>query len=323
MGIRLETAIKPQPRSILSTILVSFFGSFIAGFLWIGRPKLAAAGIVLTLILLYLVYLFGMPSLGKYTGDIIQWSAVAVSIAAVLLFRGNSVPHGWYSNWFAAIPVALLVSMTLALTIRSLIVQPFSSPSGSMAPALVEGDTFFVNKPAFGYSQHSFPLGIVRFEGRLFPGIPARGDIVVFKSGDGYDYVKRVIGMPGEKIQMKNGAVLINDVAVVQEPTGETFPDEEYASAQIVLEKLPNGVSYKTLDIDPASALDNTPEFAVPEDHLFVLGDNRDNSIDSRLTMGYVPIDNLIGRADRIFANTEGKEFQSRKNLRQSTASNQ
>jgi signal peptidase I len=278
-------------------------------------------GLLLTFVLIGVIYIFGAPSLGHNTRDIVQWSGTAISIASVLFFRGSSVPRGWYSNWFAAIAVAFLVMIVPAVAVRSLVVQPFSSPSGSMVPTLFEGDTFFVSKSAFGYSRHSFPFGIVSFEGRILPAMPVRGDIVVFKFGDGLDYVKRVIGMPGETIQMKNGVVFIDGIAVVQEPTGEHFQDEEYADAQILIERLPNGVSYKILDIEPDSALDNTREYQVPEGHFFVLGDNRDNSSDSRVSVGFVPLESLVGRADRIFANIAGREYRSRKNLRPTPAS--
>lgn len=181
--------------------------------------------------------------------------------------------------------------------------QPFSVPSTSMEPSLLSGDYFFVDKSAYGYSHYALPFASHLFSGRIFAAQPRRGDLVVFRSPRDatLDYVKRVVGLPGDRIQMKGGVLYINATAVRR----ERMSDFEYASdRQLMLAKrwretLPNGVSYETLDQEIA----DTPEFLVPPESYFVLGDNRDNSLDSRFPreLGYVPSENLIGRVALIF----------------------
>jgi signal peptidase I len=197
-------------------------------------------------------------------------------------------------------------ALLLALVIRSFLFQPFSIPSGSMRPTLLEGDYLFVSKFAYGYSKNSFPFSPNLFSGRFWSAEPKRGDVVVFKfpPNPKLDYIKRVVGLPGDKIQMINGVLNINGVAVKREKTGvidDKDVTEQMGPVDVYRETLPNGVSYDTLDIDPNSTADNTREFLVPEGHYFMMGDNRDNSSDSRLSVGFVPFENLVGRANRIF----------------------
>ena len=200
----------------------------------------------------------------------------------------------------------IVQALILALVIRSFLFQPFSIPSGSMRPTLLEGDYLFVSKYAYGYSHHSFPLSPNLFSGLIWSAEPKRGDVVVFKfpPNPKIDYIKRVIGLPGDKIQMKDGTLFINDVAVKREKTGQIDNidvTETEGPVDVYHETLPNGVEYDTLDLNPNSLADNTREFNVPEGHYFMMGDNRDNSSDSRLSVGYVPFENLVGRANRIF----------------------
>jgi signal peptidase I len=197
-------------------------------------------------------------------------------------------------------------ALLLALVIRSFLFQPFSIPSGSMRPTLLEGDYLFVSKFAYGYSKNSFPFSPNLFSGRFWSAEPKRGDVVVFKfpPNPKLDYIKRVVGLPGDKIQMINGVLNINGVAVKREKTGvidDKDVTEQMGPVDVYRETLPNGVSYDTLDINPNSTADNTREFLVPEGHYFMMGDNRDNSSDSRLSVGFVPFENLVGRANRIF----------------------
>ena len=188
----------------------------------------------------------------------------------------------------------IVQALILALVIRSFLFQPFSIPSGSMRPTLLEGDYLFVSKYAYGYSHHSFPFSPNLFSGRIWSAEPKRGDVVVFKfpPNPKIDYIKRVIGLPGDKIQMKDGTLFINDVAVKREKTGQIDNidvTETEGPVDVYHETLPNGVEYDTLDLNPNSLADNTREFNVPEGHYFMMGDNRDNSSDSRLSVGYVP----------------------------------
>jgi signal peptidase I len=205
----------------------------------------------------------------------------------------------------------IVQALLLALVIRTLLFQPFSIPSGSMRPTLLEGDYLFVTKWAYGYSRHSLPFSPPIFDGRIWSSEPVRGDVVVFKfpPDPSLDYIKRVIGLPGDTIQMREGVLHINGTPVERELV-EELEDEDVTEMQrpveVWRETLPNGVSYDTLDLTPNSIGDNTREFQVPEGHYFMMGDNRDNSTDSRFSVGYVPHENLVGRANIIFFSIAG-----------------
>ncbi|KQZ33086.1 S26 family signal peptidase [Mesorhizobium sp. Root552] len=200
----------------------------------------------------------------------------------------------------------IVQALLLALVIRTLLFQPFSIPSGSMRPTLLEGDYLFVTKWAYGYSRYSLPFSPNLFSGRIWGGEPERGDVVVFKfpPNPSIDYIKRVIGLPGDKIQMKGGQLFINDAAVAREKVGQIDNadiTEVARPVDVYRETLPNGVSYDTLDLTQNGIGDDTQAFEVPAGHYFMMGDNRDNSSDSRFTVGYVPNENLVGRANIIF----------------------
>ncbi|MGE3149375.1 MAG: signal peptidase I [Pseudorhodoplanes sp.] len=197
-------------------------------------------------------------------------------------------------------------ALILALVIRTFLFQPFNIPSGSMKETLLVGDYLFVSKFSYGYSHYSLPFSPPLFSGRIFGSEPTRGDIVVFRlpKDDSTDYIKRVVGLPGDRIQMRDGLLYINGTPVKRERM-EDFLDTEDNNSQRVKrwkETLPNGVSYTTLDINN-SFLDNTDEYVVPPGRYFMMGDNRDNSIDSRVLsqVGYVPFENIVGRAQIIF----------------------
>jgi signal peptidase I len=205
----------------------------------------------------------------------------------------------------------IVQALILALVIRTLLFQPFSIPSGSMRPTLLEGDYLFVTKWAYGYSRHSLPFSPNLFSGRIWGSPPERGDVVVFKfpPNTAIDYIKRVIGMPGDTVQMRDGQVFINGEAVQREKVDQiTNPDitEVDRPVDVYRETLPNGVSYNTLDLTPNGIGDNTREFVVPAGHYFMMGDNRDNSSDSRFSVGFVPEENLVGRANIIFFSIAG-----------------
>jgi signal peptidase I len=200
----------------------------------------------------------------------------------------------------------IVQALILALIIRTFLFQPFSIPSGSMRPTLLEGDYLFVTKWAYGYSRHSLPFSPNIFSGRIFGSAPERGDVAVFKlpPNPSLDYIKRVIGLPGDRIQVRDGQLFINDQVVPREKVGQIDnPDitEVSGPVDVYRETLPNGVSYDTLDLTPNSIGDDTREFIVPEGHYFMMGDNRDNSTDSRFSVGFVPEENLVGRANIIF----------------------
>ncbi len=201
----------------------------------------------------------------------------------------------------------IIQAVLIAIVIRSLLFQPFSIPSGSMRPTLLEGDYLFVTKWAYGYSKNSLPFSPNIFSGRIWGSDPERGDVAVFKlpRDPRIDYIKRVIGLPGDRIQMRDGVLHINDVPVKREKVGQidNFDiTEENHPVDVFRETLPNGVSYDTLDLTPTGLSDNTREFVVPEGHFFMMGDNRDNSTDSRFSnVGFVPLENFVGRANAIF----------------------
>jgi signal peptidase I len=201
----------------------------------------------------------------------------------------------------------IVQALLLALVIRTFLFQPFSIPSGSMMPTLLVGDYLFVSKWSYGYSRYSLPLSPDLFEGRILGSDPERGDVVVFRKPreEDTDYIKRIVGLPGDRLQMRDGILFINGQAVPRE-AAEDFISDDGTRVPQYRETLPNGVSYMTLDLSPNSAGDNTREFVVPAGHYFMMGDNRDNSLDSRFDVGYVPFENLVGKAQMIFFSIQG-----------------
>lgn len=199
----------------------------------------------------------------------------------------------------------IVQALLLAVVIRTVLFQPFTIPSGSMMPTLLVGDYLFVNKFSYGFSKYSIPFSPNIFEGRIFGSDPERGDVVVFRlpPDPQVDYIKRVIGLPGDRVQMREGILYVNNVAVPKVEEG-TFTSDYRAdpgkNLPIFMETLDNGVKYATLDQTQNGRGDNTREFIVPEGHYFMMGDNRDNSLDSRFDVGFVPAENLIGRASII-----------------------
>ena len=203
----------------------------------------------------------------------------------------------------------VLIALVLAMTFRSLAFEPFHIPSGSMKSNLLIGDYLFVSKYSYGYSRYSFPFGFNIFEGRkLALSKPERGDVVVFRlpSNPRIDYIKRIMGMPGDSLQVIDGIVYINGSPLPREPFDTWSETSEESGGTIayprLTETLPEGKKIQILKQRSYSAADNTPIFMVPEGHYFMMGDNRDNSRDSRFEeVGFVPEENIVGRAQMIF----------------------
>ena len=226
----------------------------------------------------------------------------------------------------------VVYALLIAGAFRTLLFQPFWIPSESMKDTLLVGDFVFVNKMAYGYSKYSCPFGLCPISGRIFASDPERGDVVVFRHPvNGSDFVKRLIGLPGDKVQVKAGILYINGAVVPQVPDG-TFEevmepqgpmksrprcangavgDGAICQKERFRETLPNGVTHDVLNIEDDGYADNTDVFTVPEGEYFFMGDNRDNSQDSRFAqavggVGFVPAENLIGRADRVIFSSAG-----------------
>ncbi len=235
--------------------------------------------------------------------------------------RGQDQAGGWGETVRTVIYAVLI-----AIVVRTFAVEPFNIPSGSMIPTLLVGDYLFVSKYSYGYSKHSFPFSAGIFSGRIFKRMPERGDVAVFKypgdQGQGLnrtDYIKRIVGLPGDRIQVTNGVLHINGESVERTRIGDYVKGAhgQYQKGTLYIEKLPNGRRHEILESSDNGPSDNTPEFLVPANNFFVMGDNRDDSLDSRtrLTLRdatgmprerdelgwYVPDENLVGRAEFIF----------------------
>jgi signal peptidase I len=214
----------------------------------------------------------------------------------------------------------VIYAVLIALVIRTVAFEPFNIPSGSMVPTLLVGDYLFVAKYSYGYSRYSLPFGLPLFSGRIylpFSGTPERGDVAVFKlpTDPSTDYIKRIVGLPGDRIQMRHGNLYINEQPLPRLPIGDLL----YREGGMVMplrqyvEAIPRGPGepsheYRIVKTVNAGPLDNTPVYQVPQGYFFAMGDNRDNSQDSRVlaAVGYIPAENLVGKAQFIFFSTDG-----------------
>lgn len=203
----------------------------------------------------------------------------------------------------------LLYAGLIAIGIRTLAYEPFNIPSGSMIPTLLVGDYLFVSKYSYGYSRYSLPLSPPLFSGRIFGRLPERGDVAVFKlpRDPSQDYIKRIVGLPGDTVQMKGGHLYINGTELPRQPEGDYLAEGE-GLRHLYSETMPGGRQHPIIKVGDGGPLDDTPEFKVPAGYVFGMGDNRDNSLDSRVpnAVGFIPVENLVGRAEFIFLSVDG-----------------
>ena len=209
----------------------------------------------------------------------------------------------------------VIYAVLIALVIRTVAYEPFNIPSGSMIPTLLVGDYLFVSKMSYGYSKYSLPGSVPLISGRIFESEPERGDVAVFKlpTDPSKDYIKRIIGLPGDRIQMREGRLYINGTMVPRRRIENYVYTPQHSSVPVsvaqYIETLPNGVAHPILEArGDRGQHDNTREFVVPAGHYFAMGDNRDNSLDSRTReVGNIPAENLVGRADILFFSVNGE----------------
>jgi len=268
-----------------------------AALAWSGVP--AIAGILIAL------------AIGAAGGPAVQTVTLLIAAvfglwsAIVLLVMLGTIEH----FGFGRAVVVWLLTLALPLVFRVLLFQPFNVPSNAMTPTLLIGDYFFLSKYAYGYTHYSLPYSPPLFSGRIFASEPRRGDVVVFRlpKNDAIDYVKRVVGLPGDHIQMKEGQLYINGTPVKREQlanfVGADLCGPDTRTIKRWRETLEDGTSYETFDCIDNGFYDNTPVYNVPAGHYFMMGDNRDNSTDSRVIaqVGYVPFENIVGRVGMIF----------------------
>jgi signal peptidase I len=278
--------------------LVNFVLGPFLGMLYLGRAKLAFGYLALMVVLSSLTFFYLFPIIAPSHDNLTVWLlSLPIRIigtvhgTAIAKSRSKNDPLPHYSRWYSLF-VILLGFLLAALFIRAFFYQPFDAPSESMEPSVNVGDYFFVSKRAFDSTD------------------PQRGDIVVFHRGDG-DYVKRIVGVPGDRVQMQRGVLILNGERVPRHRLIDfsiPYGFGVVGKARQYMETLPSGRTYRTLDLADNNPQDNTSIFVVPQGHYFILGDNRDNSEDSRFDeVGYVPRENIIGKVVVKFADRQHK----------------
>ncbi|MDR3515660.1 MAG: signal peptidase I [Azospirillaceae bacterium] len=225
----------------------------------------------------------------------------------------KEIPSGGWGE----VARTVIYAVVIALGVRTFVAEPFNIPSGSMIPTLLVGDYLFVSKWSYGYSKYTVAMGLPLFDGRFLGGRPQRGDVAVFKlpRDNHTDYIKRIVGLPGDRIQVIDGVLNINGEPVKLQRIEDFVSTDgagEVTRTPQFLETLPGGKQHRILQASDHGPLDNTAVYVVPEHHYFGMGDNRDNSMDSRVpsAVGYIPEENLVGRAMFLFFSIdEGAHF--------------
>lgn len=316
----IQTA-EPRPRSIISILVIGLMLGPAFVMLWLGRGKWALlylAAVIAVSVAGSVLGEFGIINTDPYLfylsrADLVSVLALdAVGIVHAFRIRAVALARPWY-RWIAIVPAWLII---ILIPVRTFLFQPFNIPSASTFPNLAVGDYILVSKSGYGFSRFSVPFDLVHIKGRVWGKQPQRGDLAVFKlpTDTNVDYVKRIVGLPGDRIQMIDGVLNINGEPVKLEPVELAPPYHADASIRFLRETLPGGRSYVIANLDDNGFVDNTQEFAVPLGHYFALGDNRDNSQDSRFlnVIGYIPEENLIGPVVLRFWNSEGFPLDNR-----------
>lgn len=307
----------PTKQQTIRVFAVVLLGTIVGGLLYFGRPLGALAALLVVALFSVGLMWFGAPPIA-FPGAlyIVIAFLFLVSVGIVLALRRETARPAWYSHWLSAIIIGSGSIYLVGLLVSTFVLRPFSVPSISMAPALLPGDNFSVSRWAYGIG---LPFGGTE---RLFGGPPKRGDIAIFRlpRQPSVHYVKRVVGLPGDKLVYRDGVLEINGEPVKSEKTelGDGTPlSSGSASYTAFIETLPGGVSYRTLRALRAASPIDTSIDRIPDGMYFVLGDNRDNSSDSRMPeIGLIPIGNFVGRAETVFWNATGMPYWDRRRLR-------
>jgi len=279
---------------------------------WSSLPRVLAL-VPCASALVWLYYFSGAAAPSAFFPVLQVIIALLVAWATVMmLLMLACAQHFGFWRTIAAFAVFAGISLAIAMLVRTFLVQPFNIPSGSQMPTLLVGDYIFVSKYSYGYTHYSLPFSPRLFAGRIFASEPGRGDMVVYRlpKDDKIDYVSRVVGLPGDRIQMIGNVLHINGQPVARERIDDfvvTQANGTTTQAKRWRETLPNGISYSTLNLIDNGFYSNTPVYEVPVGHYFMMSDNRDDSIDSRVLsqVGYVPLENIVGRILIIFFSAE------------------
>jgi signal peptidase I len=309
MGIR--SALKA--RHPVWVFIITFFSTPLFGFMYVNRGRLALA--YLAFLILFVIATgvaaeYGIDAEGTILDIFFLIIYISCAVYSIYLVKkyGLGPKIKWYAKFAVVYTFFGISLLILALPLRTFLIEPINIPSGSMEPTVPRGDYVLIDKTIYGYSQYSFPFHLKLWEGKILARKPQRGDIVVFAlpSSTNATFMKRIVGLPGDEIQMKEGHLYINNTPVKSEIVGEFILNERQQGLIKMIRKretLPEGKSYDIIEENDDGPLDNTMIYKVPDGHYFVLGDNRDYSQDSRDTnlVGPVPEENIFGRAAYFF----------------------